>query len=99
MLPDHLPHLLVPFWHSEIRHYQTLPSQWKHLGDYYLQSLEFWASTLGVTVIGVLGLSGTLIIVVTRQSLCSELNLAILERGALATHPNQTKPSTQFPDI
>ena len=58
----------------------------------YLGPPQF-GNPLGVMAIRVLGLSGTLVIIVTRQSLCSGIILAIVERGAVATYPYQTKPS------
>ena len=60
---------------------------------------HFFGNPVGVTPIRLLGLSGALLITVTRQSLRRGLVLAIVDRITVAAHPNQTIPSTQFPDI
>ena len=61
------------------------PLQSRPTGNHYLRSLILdLENPLGVIVILALGLSGTLLIVISRHS-CSGTILTIVERGAVAT--------------
>ena len=75
----------MPFNNTVRQPLPDSPLQSRPTGNHYLRSLTLnLENPLGVIVILALGLSGTLLIVVSRHS-CSGTILTIVERGAVAT--------------